>query len=73
MKVKDLIEKLSKMDLELEVVIKQVDSDDFVYELPLRDQDVKIKKVWEVDSANLEENQSIKAGDKCLVIELSFE
>jgi len=73
MKVKELIEKLSKMDSELEVVIKYIDHTDWTYELPLRDQDVYIDEVMEVDENSLEENQSIEYGDKCLIIELSFE
>jgi hypothetical protein len=73
MKVKDLIKFLSEQDQNLEVVIKHIDNTDWPYELPLRDQDVRVEKVYEVDDANLEENQSIEAGDECLVIELSFE
>ena len=73
MKVKDLIEQLSKIDSELEVVIKYIDHTDWTYELPLRTQDVRVEEVYEVDEANLEKNQSIESGDECLVIELSFE
>jgi hypothetical protein len=73
MKVKDLIKFLSEQDQNLEVVIKYVDHTDWTYELPLRNQDVRVEEVYEVDDANLEENQSIKVGDECLVIELSFE
>lgn len=73
MKVKDLIDQLSKQDQNLEVVIKYVDEGDWTYELPLRTQDVKVEKVFEVDESNLEKGQVIKVGDKCLVIELSFE
>jgi hypothetical protein len=73
MKVKDLIELLSAVDQNLEVVIKHVDNTDWCYELPLRDQDVRVEEVYEVDEANLEEGQSIESGDECLVIELSFE
>ena len=73
MKVKELIEKLSKMNSELEVVIKYIDDTDWKCELPLRNEDVYVDKVFEVDKANLEENQSIEYGDECLVIELSFE
>jgi hypothetical protein len=73
MKVKDLIKKLSEQDQNLEVVIKYIDHTDWTYELPLRDQDVYVDEVMEVDEANLEENQSIEYGDKCLIIELSFE
>ena len=73
MKVKDLIELLSKQDQNLEVVIKYVDSTDWNNELPLRAQDVRVEEVYEVDEANLEEGQVIESGDECLVIELSFE
>jgi hypothetical protein len=73
MKVKDLIKLLNKQDQNLEVVIKYVDHTDWTYELPLRDQDVKVEEVYCVEEDNLEENQSIKVGDECLVIELSFE
>ena len=73
MKVKDLIDQLSKQDQNLEVVIKYVDQEDWTYELPLRTQDVRVEKVFEVDESNLEKGQVIKVGDKCLVIELSFE
>ena len=73
MKVKDLIELLSAVDQNLEVVIKHVDNTDWCYELPLRDQDVRVEEVYEVDEANLEEGQVIESGDECLVIELSFE
>lgn len=73
MKVKDLIELLNKQDQNLEVVIKYVDEEDWTYELPLRNQDVRVEKVFEVDESNLEKGQVIKVGDKCLVIELSFE
>ena len=73
MKVKDLIELLSKQDQNLEVVIKHIDHTDWNYELPLRAQDVRVEEVYEVDEANLEEGQVIESGDECLVIELSFE
>lgn len=73
MKVKDLIEFLSKQDQNLEVVIKYVDHTDWNYELPLRTQDVRVEKVYEVEEANLAEGQVIEMGDECLVIELSFE
>jgi len=73
MKVKDLIELLNKQDQNLEVVIKYVDHTDWNYELPLRTQDVRVEKVYEVDEANLAEGQVIEMGDECLVIELSFE
>ena len=73
MKVKDLIKFLNQQDQNLEVVIKHIDHTDWNYELPLRAQDVRVEEVYEVDDANLEENQSIEAGDECLVIELSFE
>jgi hypothetical protein len=73
MKVKDLIKFLNQQDQNLEVVIKHIDHTDWNYELPLRAQDVRVEEVYEVDDANLEENQSIEVGDECLVIELSFE
>jgi hypothetical protein len=73
MKVKDLIELLSKQDQNLEVVIKYIDHTNWNYELPLRAQDVKVEEIYEVDEAALEEGQSIESGDECLVIELSFE
>jgi hypothetical protein len=73
MKVKDLIELLNKQDQNLEVVIKYIDDTDWKYELPLRAQDVRVEEVYEVVEDNLEEGQSIKYGDECLVIELSFE
>jgi hypothetical protein len=73
MKVKDLIKFLSEQDQNLEVVIKHTDPSDWTYELPLRTQDVRVEEVYEVVEDNLEENQSIKVGDECLVIELSFE
>jgi len=73
MKVKDLIKFLSEQDQNLEVVIKHTDPSDWTYELPLRTRDVRVEEVYEVVEDNLEENQSIKVGDECLVIELSFE
>jgi hypothetical protein len=73
MKVKDLIKYLSEQDQNLEVVIKYIDHTDWCYELPLREEDVRVEEVYEVDEANLEEGQSIESGDECLVIELSFE
>ena len=73
MKVKDLIELLNKQDQNLEVVIKHIDDTDWNYELPLRAQDVRVEEVYEVVEDNLEEGQSIKYGDECLVIELSFD
>ena len=73
MKVKDLIKFLNKQDQNLEVVIKYVDHTDWNYELPLRAQDVRVEKVYEVDEVNLAEGQVIEMGDECLVIELSFE
>ena len=73
MKVKDLIKFLSEQDQNLEVVIKHIDNTDWCYELPLREEDVYVSEVYEVDDANLEEDQVIESGDECLVIELSFE
>ena len=73
MTVKDLIAKLSTVDQNLEVVIKHVDHTDWEYNLPLRDKDVFVDEMWQVDEDNLEEGQSIEAGDECLVIEFSFE
>jgi hypothetical protein len=73
MKVKDLIKFLSEQDQNLEVVIIHTDLSDWKYELPLRAQDVRVEEVYDVDEANLEENQFIESGDECLVIELSFE
>lgn len=73
MKVKDLIKLLNEQDQNLEVVIKHIDDTDWCYELPLRTQDVRVEKVYEVVEDNLEEGQVIKMGDECLVIELSFE
>jgi cyclopropane fatty-acyl-phospholipid synthase-like methyltransferase len=73
MKVKDLIKFLSEQDQNLEVVIKHIDNTDWCYELPLREEDVYVSEVYEVDEANFEEGQVIESGDECLVIELSFE
>ena len=73
MKVKDLIELLSVVDQNLEVVIKHVDNTDWEYNLPLRDQDVRVEEVYEVDEANLEEGQTIESGDECLIIDFNFE
>jgi hypothetical protein len=73
MKVKDLIELLSVVDQNLEVVIKYFNNNtDWEYNLPLRDQDVRVEEVYEVDEANLEEGQTIESGDECLIIDFNF-
>ena len=73
MTVKELIAKLSKVDQNLEVVIKHIDNSDWEYNLPLRDQDVFVDEVFEVDDSCLEEGQTIGYGDECLIIDFSFE
>ena len=74
MTVKELIAKLSVVDQNLEVVIKYFNNNtDWEYNLPLRDQDVRVEEVYEVDEANLEEGQTIESGDECLIIDFNFE
>ena len=72
MKVKDLIKFLNEQDQNLEVVIKHIDHTGWCYELPLREEDVRVEEVYEVDE-DTGEVVSIESGDECVVIELSFE
>lgn len=71
MNVKELISKLEQVEnKDLQVVIKHIDNTDWEYNLPLRDKDIFVKKVKEIDE---EFEETIKRGDKCLIINFSFE
>jgi hypothetical protein len=71
MNVKELISKLEQVEnKDLQVVIKHIDDTDWEYNLPLRDKDIFVKKVKEIDE---EFEGIIKRGDKCLIINFSFE
>jgi hypothetical protein len=73
MKVKDLIKKLQQVDPELKVIIHHTDHTDWDYNLPLREQDVRVEEVWDIDEANFEEGEPIGENEECLVIDFTFE
>jgi hypothetical protein len=71
MKVKELISKLEQVEnKDLQVVIKHIDNTEWEYNLPLRNKDIFVQKVKEIDE---EFEEIIKRGDKCLIINFSFE
>ena len=71
MNVKELISKLEQVEnKDLQVVIKHIDNTEWEYNLPLRNKDIFVQKVKEIDE---EFEEIIKRGDKCLIINFSFE
>jgi hypothetical protein len=67
MLVKDLIKKLQQVDPELKVIIHHTDTTDWDYNLPLREQDVRVEEVC------YELEDDVVDDEKCLVIDFSFE
>jgi hypothetical protein len=67
MTVKELIARLQQVDPELKVVIHHTDPTDWDYNLPLREQDVRVEEVC----YELEDN--VVDDETCLVIDFSFE
>jgi hypothetical protein len=73
MKVKDLITRLQQVDPELRVVIHHTDTTDWDYNLPLREQDVYIDKIWDIEEANFEDGEKPGEDEEYLIIDFSFE
>jgi len=75
MLVKDLIKKLQQVDQELKVIIHHTDLTDWDYNLPLREQDVRVEVVdWlNIEEANFEDGEPIVPEEEVLIIDFSFE
>jgi len=75
MLVKDLIARLQQVDPELKVIIHHTDNTDWEYNLPLRQQDVRVEEMdamW-FEEANELEGEPILPAEECLIIDFSFE
>jgi hypothetical protein len=73
MRVKELIELLSKQDPELRVIIHHTDHTDWDYNLPLRDKDIRVEEIWDIEEANFEGGEKPNEGEEYLVIDFNFE
>jgi len=75
MKVKDLITRLQQVDPELKVIIHHTDPTDWKYNLPLREQDVRVEEIdwWNIEEANFEDGEPIVPEEEVLIIDFSFE
>jgi hypothetical protein len=75
MLVKDLIKKLQQVDPELKVIIHHTDPSDWDYNLPLREQDVRVEIVdyFNIEDANFEDGEPIVPEEEVLIIDFSFE
>ena len=73
MKVKDLIELLGKQDPELRVVIHHTDHTDWDYNLPLREQDVYVGEIWDIEEANFKDDELPGEDEDYLIIDFNFE
>jgi hypothetical protein len=73
MLVKDLIARLQQVDPELRVVIHHTDHTDWDYNLPLREQDVYIDKIWDIEEANFEDGKKPGEDEEYLIIDFNFE
>ena len=75
MKVKDLITRLQQVDPELKVVIHHTDNTDWDYNLPLREQDVRVEEIdwFNVEEANFEDGEPIVQEEEVLIIDFSFD
>ena len=72
MRVKELIELLSKQDPELRVVIHHTDHTDWDYNLPLREKDVYVREIWDIEEVNFEDGEKPGKDEEYLVIDFSF-
>jgi hypothetical protein len=75
MKVKDLIARLQQVDQELKIIIHHTDTTDWEYNLPLRQQDVRVEEIdWlNIEDANFEDGEPIVPNEEVLIIDFSFE
>ena len=75
MLVKDLIKKLQQVDPELKVIIHHTDPSDWDYNLPLREQDVRVEIVdyFNIEDANFEDGEPIVPEEEVLIIDFSFD
>jgi hypothetical protein len=75
MKVKDLITRLQQVDPELKVIIHHTDNTDWEYNLPLREQDVRVEEIdwFNVEEANFEDGEPIVPEEEVLIIDFSFD
>jgi hypothetical protein len=75
MLVKDLIKKLEQVNPELKVIIHHTDPTDWDYNLPLREQDVRVEVVdyLNIEEANFEDGEPIVPEEEVLIIDFSFE
>ena len=75
MKVKDLITRLQQVDQELKIIIHHTDTTDWEYNLPLRQQDVRVEEIdWlNIEDANFEDGEPIVPNEEVLIIDFSFE
>ena len=75
MKVKDLIARLQQVDQELKIIIHHTDTTDWEYNLPLRQQDVRVEEIdWlNIEEANFEDGEPIVPNEEVLIIDFSFE
>ena len=75
MKVKDLIARLQQVDQELKIIIHHTDTTDWEYNLPLRQQDVRVEEIdWlNIEDTNFEDGEPIVPNEEVLIIDFSFE
>jgi len=67
MTVKELIDRLSTVDQNLEVIIKHIDHTDYQYNLELRDKDVYVEGLDFIEDDFFEEEY------ECLIIDFNLE
>ena len=77
MTVTELINQLTELQNEgfgnTELVLSVTDHTDWDYNLPLREQDVYVDKIWDIEEANFEDGELPGEDEEYLIIDLNFE